>query len=106
MQLSAGRMKRETQTVRAMITVYCRGHHERPLCDDCTALLQYALGRLERCPFGDAKPTCANCPIHCYRPAMREPIKAVMRYAGPRMMYRHPWLAVRHWFDCLLLKAI
>jgi hypothetical protein len=37
---------------------------------------------------------------------MREPIKAVMRYAGPRMMYRHPWLAVRHWFDCLLLKAI
>jgi len=88
-----------------MIEVYCRGHHGRPLCDHCTALLQYALCRLDRCPFGEAKPTCAKCPVHCYRPAMREQIRAVMRYAGPRMMYRHPWLAVRHWFDRLLLTA-
>jgi hypothetical protein len=32
---------------------------------------------------------------------MREKIKGVMRYAGPRMMYRHPVLAVLHVFDGL-----
>jgi hypothetical protein len=30
---------------------------------------------------------------------MRERICAVMRYAGPRMMYRHPMLAFYHLID-------
>lgn len=98
---TTARIEREKQTVRAMVGVYCRGHHGRPLCDACMELLQYALCRLERCPFGPSKPTCARCPIHCYKPALREQVKAVMRYAGPRMIYRHPWLAVRHWLDAL-----
>jgi hypothetical protein len=49
-----------------------------------------------RCPFGADKPTCANCTIHCYRAEMREQVREVMRYSGPRMMWRHPLLALAH----------
>jgi hypothetical protein len=101
-QLSCGRLEREHQTVRAMVQIYCAGHHGRSLCGDCQELMAYAACRLQRCPFAAEKPTCAKCPIHCYKPEMRERVKSVMRYAGPRMLFRHPWLAVRHWLDSLL----
>jgi hypothetical protein len=86
-----------------MIRICCYGQHRmrEGLCQECEDLLQYAIGRLEKCPFQVSKPTCADCPIHCYRPSMREDIRAVMTYAGPRMLYRHPILAVRHLIDGL-----
>mgnify|MGYP001067196325 CR=1 FL=1 len=95
---------REKRTIRAMVEIFCRGHHaprERgpsgeDLCPECRELLDYAWRRLDRCPFAPRKPTCARCPIHCYKPGMRERIRAVMRYAGPRMLLRHPILAVLH----------
>lgn len=90
---------REKRTVAAMIRIYCADHHRLPagaLCDTCQALLEYADGRLDRCPYGGDKPSCKVCPIHCYRPESREAMRAVMRYAGPRMFWRHPWLAVAH----------
>jgi predicted amidophosphoribosyltransferase len=95
------RIKRERRTVAAMIALYCRDHHrsEDALCSECSELLAYADERLDRCPFGERKTTCAKCPVHCYRPAMREKIRAVMRYAGPRMLLRHPLLAIRHLID-------
>ena len=101
MEFQPGRLRCELQTMAAMIGCYCRGHHGTggELCADCRGLLDYATGRLQRCPFGETKPTCAKCPIHCYQPQMRERVKAVMRYAGPRMIWRHPILAVRHWLD-------
>jgi hypothetical protein len=84
-----------------MISIYCRGHHGpgRGLCGECGELLDYALCRLERCPFGADKTPCARCPAHCYKPAMRTRIQEVMRYAGPRMLYRHPILALLHQWD-------
>ncbi len=69
------------------------------LCPDCAALLGYASGRIDACRFGEQKPTCARCPVHCFRAAERETIRTVMRYAGPRMVLRHPYLAVRHLLD-------
>ena len=97
------RMRREEKTVAAMVRIYCRDHHAAPdgLCDDCRALLAYAHERLRRCPYQERKSTCAKCPIHCYKPAMREQMRAVMRYAGPRMLLRHPLLAVLHLIDGL-----
>ena len=82
-----------------MVTIYCRAHHGTAgePCDDCRELLDYAFGRLERCFFGTEKPACAKCPVHCYKPAMRTRARAVMRYAGPRMLYKHPMLAALHW---------
>jgi hypothetical protein len=104
-----------------MIGMYCRDHHaDRPragaagaagpdaapadeaageLCEECGALLAYARARLDRCPYGIDKPTCAKCTTHCYRPAMREQVRAVMRYAGPRMVREHPILAAAHLTD-------
>ena len=60
------------------------------------ALQRYAHERLDRCPFGDDKPTCRECPIHCYRPAEKAAMQEVMRATGPRMLWRHPWLALVH----------
>ena len=97
------RLAREKRTLQAMVRVYCRAHHgsKGPLCPECQALCDYALGRLARCPYGAEKPTCANCPTHCYKPALREQVKVVMRYAGPRMLFRHPILALLHMLDGL-----
>jgi hypothetical protein len=96
----SSRLARERRTVEAMLELYCRGRHRQSgLCPDCAALREYALARLEKCKFGEAKPTCANCPVHCYQPEMRAKIKQVMRYSGPRMLYRHPVLAFCHLLD-------
>ena len=95
------RMKRERQTVALMIALYCRDRHgtKHQICEDCRQLEEYARIRLKDCPFQENKTTCGNCPIHCYKPAMREKIRTVMRYAGPRMMWHHPLQALGHMID-------
>lgn len=101
MSTSGGRMDREWRTVKAMVRIYCRDQHgaEKSLCEKCKELEEFARFRLDRCPYQEDKPTCANCPTHCYRPDRREEIREVMRYAGPRMLERHPILAIRHLLD-------
>lgn len=87
----------ERDTLEAMIRLFCKGqHHGDSLCAECTDLLRYAEARLAKCTYGADKPTCRKCPIHCYRPEMRERITAVMKYAGPRMLIHHPVAALRH----------
>lgn len=95
------RMAREARTIQAMIELYCSEQHGSPigLCAECQELENYALARLDHCPFQEDKTTCVKCPVHCYRPAMRERVRGVMRYAGPRMLYRHPVLAIMHLLD-------
>ena len=74
------------------------------LCPQCQALLDYAHQRLEHCKFGEDKPSCTRCPVHCYKPAMREQIRQVMRYSGPRMLLHDPIMAIRHLWDFLRAK--
>lgn len=96
------RRARELTMINAMLRMYCRAHHypeDAALCPECSELLTYSRRRLERCVFGEAKPTCANCTVHCYKPNMRERIRVVMRWAGPRMLWRHPVLAIKHMID-------
>lgn len=100
------RLVREEKTIATMIALYCRDHHGTDaddaghgLCADCGELLGYARERLEKCRYGADKPTCANCETHCYKPAMRERVREVMRYSGPRMLKKHPVLAVAHLVD-------
>ena len=79
------RLTREQQTIIAMVKLYCRDHHRlaaagkgrrgAALCPDCAALLAYAERRLQGCRYGAAKPTCAACTTHCYKPALREVTK-------------------------------
>jgi hypothetical protein len=95
------RIEREKKTIEAMVTLYCRDHHNvapEP-CETCAALLAYAWKRLDHCPWGEGKPTCLKGPIHCYEPEMREQVRRVMRYAGPRMLLHHPVLAMAHLLD-------
>lgn len=94
------RLKRERRTIGAMIAIYCRDHHRASgLCGACAALEAYASERLDRCVYGLEKPTCFDCPIHCYKREQRETVREVMRYAGPRMLARHPFLAITHLLD-------
>ena len=95
------RLERERRTVEAMIGIYCRGNHgtRGGPCQACADLRDYAFDRLDRCRFGDSKPTCADCTSHCYGPEKRMRIREVMRYSGPRMLLRHPYLAIAHLRD-------
>jgi len=98
--MSGKRIAREKETIRKMIALYekqcpqaskAAGHYP--------ALNEYADKRLDKCVFGEEKPACKQCPVHCYQPAKREEMKQVMRWAGPRMLLRHPILTVRHLID-------
>ena len=72
---------------------------EQSLCGECRELLEYSLARLDHCKFGNAKTKCHKCPVHCYRPDMRENIRTVMRFSGPRMLLYHPLEALRYLFS-------
>jgi hypothetical protein len=98
------RLAREYETIRKMVKIYCHDHHSGTAncpCAECRAFLYYAGQRLERCPYGQGKPTCARCPIHCYKRRQRQQAREIMRYAGPRMLLRHPWATLRHSLDKL-----
>ena len=89
--------EREKETVSLMIKIYCRKKHgSNPLCPDCAALDAYARMRSDKCPFMETKTFCSNCKVHCYKPDMREKIREVMRFSGPRMIFHHPVMAIRH----------
>jgi len=92
-------MKKEVQTVRLMIDIFCHWQHDKKegLCPECRELLDHVTKRLEKCPLKKNKPKCSKCPVHCYNPDMRKKIRAVMKYSGPRMLYRHPILSGRHY---------
>ena len=85
------RIEREKITVAQMIALYCRKKEgNKELCPACEELLAYAHQRLDRCPFGNDKPTCKKCTVHCYKPDMRERMRTVMRFTGPRLIFYHP----------------
>lgn len=95
------RRQREHKIVSKMIDLYCHQEHgaNDGLCADCQSLSSYAEQRLAHCPYGETKPACSNCPIHCYSTQQRAKIRTVMRKIGPRMIWVHPILAVQHLID-------
>ena len=91
------RVENEKAVVAKMIRLYCRhklGMEE--LNEEYTELLRYAQRRLTLCKFGNEKPACKRCPIHCYKSDMRAKIREVMRWAGPRMIIYDPVAAIKH----------
>ncbi len=96
------RLARERLTMARMVRIYCTAHHDNcgdGLCAPCREFLNYAEARLRKCPYAEHKPTCANCPVHCYKPVRKDQAREIMRYAGPRMLLRHPLLAIAHQLD-------
>ena len=98
--------KREKEMVSDMILLYCRKQHKSlrkttglgktDLCPECADLEAYARMRSDKCPFMETKTFCSNCRVHCYKPDMRDRIRVIMRFSGPRMLFVHPVAAVRH----------
>jgi ferredoxin len=94
------RIEREKYTVSLMIRLYCqRKEGNKSLCEQCSQLEEYAHKRLSACKYGEQKTSCKKCPTHCYRKNMREKIRQVMRFSGPRMILYHPLEAIRHLFE-------
>lgn len=104
---TASRRLREQRVVSQMIALYCAGNHApetrterascgQPLCPECASLEAYAILRTRRCRRMDAKTSCERCGNHCYGTEQRARIRAIMRYAGPRMLLHHPISAIRH----------
>ena len=100
----------EMEVMSMMIAIYCRGHHHThrtadatdtsDLCPDCRRLLTYARSRIAACPRMDVKSFCSACPVHCYSHEMREKVREVMRWSGPRMLLHHPLMTLHHmWID-------
>ena len=94
---AATKREREKEVVSLMISLYCRKKHGcKTLCPECAALDDYARSRSDHCPFMETKTFCSNCRVHCYQKNMREKIREVMRFSGPRMIFYHPVMAIRH----------
>ena len=96
---TADKREREKQLVSQMIEVYCRKNHHMPkgkLCPRCAELYEYARLRSDKCPFMETKTFCSNCTVHCYKPEIKERIRKVMIFSGPRMLLYHPITAIRH----------
>lgn len=91
--------EKEKQTIEFMISLYERNHKE-----DCSELLEYALLRIDKCPFMSEKTFCSSCKVHCYQKQYREQMKKVMRYSGPRMLLHHPILTITHGIDSIKNK--
>jgi len=97
------RLERERTTLQMMLMLYCKDHHHSTmaLCSECQGLSDYALTRLSCCKFGESKPTCGKCTVHCYKSVMRQRIIEIMRYSGLRMLFVHPMIVIRHLIDGL-----
>jgi hypothetical protein len=101
------RISREKKTLKIMIEMYCNANHSNAddTCRECTRLHDYALGKIDKCPFHEKKPVCGKCPVHCYKAEMREDMRAVMRHSGPRMLLSHPVLGIMHIIDRFKYKT-
>jgi hypothetical protein len=99
------RLQIEKRTVGKMIVLYCqKKHYSENLCPDCMEIQLYALQRLDRCVYGNNKPACKKCSVHCYNPVMQKKIRNIMRFSGPLMLWYHPIYAIVHLFQKLTAK--
>ncbi|KEI07505.1 nitrous oxide-stimulated promoter family protein [Clostridium botulinum] len=95
------KIQKEKEIVELMIKIYCRKNHnsKEQLCNECRALKEYAHIRLSKCSFGENKSSCGKCSIHCYKKDMREKIKKVMKFSGPRLIVYSPLALIKHFFN-------
>ena len=102
------RIEKQKYVIQKMIELFCKKNHksQKAFCNECYELLNYANKRLDNCTFGNEKPNCNNCTIHCYKPDMKEKIKKIMKFSGPRMLIYNPKLVIEHFFDEFKYKRI
>ena len=91
---------KELKTVRKMIEIYCKGQHRRKsgdLCESCAELMHLCRSKGRAMPTYGRKKHFVPCAKHTvmHRPIGNE-LKEVMRYSGPRMLWIHPIMTIRH----------
>lgn len=92
-------LEKEKEVFKLMVEIYCKGHkHENSICLDCQLIVDYGIRRIDNCPFGEEKTFCSQCKIHCFQDEKRKKVKEIMRYSGPRMIFYHPIMALKHIF--------
>ncbi len=93
--------EKDRRTLQAIGRIYCQGNHaERGkdvagMCSECGAAIEQTLARAEACPHGH-EGNCQDCATPCQRGEAQERIKAIMRYAAPRMLVRHPLMTLEY----------
>ncbi len=95
--------EKEKQIINIMISLYCKKQcNKKVLCDNCNELLKYANTRIENCKKD--KTFCSSCSTPCYQKEKRVSIRKVMRFSGPRMIFYHPIIAIKHVINTLNSK--
>lgn len=96
----------EKALIDQMIFIYCRSKHGTKdfLCEQCRELKDYAHKRIDACPFVEEKTFCSSCKVHCYQQSMRERVREVMRFSGPRLLFIRPGVVFRHMANSLADK--
>jgi hypothetical protein len=119
-------VRKDTRLLGDFTQMYCDGNHPEAtkgrlssdgvdlgvygrkvpvVCDGCAELLIYSEKRRAFCPK-DPKPFCSYCDTHCYKSDMREYMREVMRYAGPRSMWHgHAIDGLKHMIEGKRQKA-
>ncbi len=96
------RRERKHEIAEKMIITYCKGNHdgqaETGLCAQCKDLCEYSKFRTSKCPHIEKTLFCVNCPTPCYKPDMKEAMRVMMKYSGPRFFLRHPIIVLDHVF--------
>lgn len=101
-------IQKDTDKLVRFLSMYCRAHHGhrrrepfrfdyskvqakvltgQDLCGECSRLLRHAIVKRALCPL-DPKPRCRDCSEHCYLPLYRDQMARVMKYAGPRSLFK------------------
>ena len=88
------RLFREFLTVSSMIELYCKHHHQHPtLCNDCLTLMALCKHAYE-----------AHLQTKRFKAEQqRQQIREVIKWAGPRLFFKHPLLTC-YFFIRRLLK--
>lgn len=95
------RAAKDRATMEAIGQIYCRGNHDAALrgadamCPECREAIERTLDRATACPHGHNH-NCEDCETHCQRGESQQQIKRIMRYAAPRMAFRHPLMTATY----------
>ncbi|MGN1361014.1 MAG: nitrous oxide-stimulated promoter family protein [Eggerthellaceae bacterium] len=95
------RIQRDLRTLQAIGSIYCGAHHAgRPkdstgMCPECSETILLTHDRAANCPY-DHQGNCQDCTLKCNRGDQQQRIKAIMAYAAPRMLVRHPLMTLEY----------
>lgn len=90
---------KEKAYIKATVTAHCHANHGtsgQKLCPKCTALLTVVMLKINRCPYGITKPICDRCETPCFPKAQTARFLKIMKGTQRRMLFRHPFMAIRH----------